>query len=171
MALSVSNSPHQDMGVPARLTIVTPPSDPLPVKYKILRYPDDGKGRASKLCGPKLLVKAPGYEKKSFEISGSYKIYTVSWSLIYIKYNMVLKEKTLNSRQFIFTMLFLSSLGKRCRSSFPLLTNTLCQVWLELVKWVYRSIWKCEKFTTTTAITMTTMMTKKMETVWSTKFT
>ena len=76
------NIPHHDMGVPARLTIVTPPSDPLPVKYKILRYPYDGQGRASKLCGPTLLVKAPGYEK-SFEMSGSYKIYTVSSSLIY----------------------------------------------------------------------------------------
>ena len=58
------NIPHHDMGVPARLTIVTPPSDPLPVKYKILRYPDDGQGRATKLCGPKLLVKAPGYESR-----------------------------------------------------------------------------------------------------------
>ena len=58
------NIPHHDMGVPARLTIVTPPSDPLPVKYKIFRYPYDGQGRASKLCGPKLLVKAPGYESR-----------------------------------------------------------------------------------------------------------
>lgn len=49
--------PHHDMGVPARLSVVSTPSDPLPVKSEIFRDPDDGQGGAAKLGGPELLVK------------------------------------------------------------------------------------------------------------------